>query len=76
MKGFRYFLALQRPKHNKLQTHWTKESRRWDQSNLWDTWFRLMTIARVDMRLDSGNEMRWKFISFPGIGFLNREPKL
>lgn len=35
----RYGLTLQRPKHDRIHTHWSQYSRRWDESNLWDTWF-------------------------------------
>lgn len=65
----RYFLALQSPRHNRMHTHWTSYSRHWGESNLWDTWFRLLTIARIDCALDPKNSRRWGFIDFPGIGY-------
>lgn len=64
----RYFVALQAPKHNRMHTHWTQYSREWSESNLWDTWFRLLTIARIDTALCGGGRSRWGFIDFPGIG--------
>jgi hypothetical protein len=65
----RYFASMLLPKNNRLDTHWTKHSRQWSESNLWDTWFRLLTIARIDIALDCKNSKRWGFIDFPGIGF-------
>lgn len=77
-KGFlkkerlKYFLALQLPKNTKINTHWDTYSRDWNESNLWDTWFRLLTLARVDIAVDKKNLSRWGFINFPGIGFYNK----
>jgi hypothetical protein len=64
----RFCLTLLRFKHNKIKTHWTKYSRDWHESNLWDSWFRMLTIARIDnsISLSSSN---WGFINFPGIGY-------
>ena len=64
-----YFIALQSPKHNRLHTHWTRYSRRWSESNLWDTWLRLQTIARIDIAFAGNNSSEWNFINFPGIGY-------
>ncbi|MDC1322459.1 hypothetical protein N8254_03390 [Pseudomonadales bacterium] len=63
------FLTLLRPKHNRMATHWSEYSRRWNESNLWDSWFRMLTIARIDVALDSKRASEWGFIDFPGIGF-------
>jgi hypothetical protein len=65
----RHFVALQIPKHDRIHTHWTQYSREWSESNLWDTWFRLLTIARIDTALCGENRSRWGFIDFPGIGY-------
>lgn len=64
----RYCLSLLRSKHNRISTHWTKYSRDWNESNLWDSWFRMLTIARID-QLSGENEFKWGFIDFPGIGY-------
>jgi hypothetical protein len=63
------FLSFIRPKYDRLPTHWTIYSRQWNESNLWDTWFRLMLLARIDCKFNSVNKRRWGFIEFPGIGF-------
>jgi hypothetical protein len=71
----RYFISLQRPKHNRYKTHWSRYSRNWNESNLWDTWFRLLTIARIDHSVVKSG-FNWGFIDFPGIGFHNSKNKL
>jgi hypothetical protein len=68
----RYFLALLSPKHDRLNTHWTSYSRHWSESDLWDTWFRLLTLARIDCAINPVNHDRWGFIDFPGIGYCAR----
>ena len=54
---------------NQINTHWTKNHRRWDQENLWDTWFRLLTISRIDYILGNKKNLKKRFINFPGIGY-------
>ena len=46
---FRQFITLLRYKHNNIKTHWSAKPRKWNESNLWDSWFRMMTIARIDI---------------------------
>jgi hypothetical protein len=65
----RYALTLQRFKHDRIHTHWSRYSRRWDESDLWDSWFRMMTLARIEVALDPTALERWGFIDYPGIGF-------
>jgi hypothetical protein len=65
----RYGLALQRAKHDRIHTHWSGYSRRWDESDLWDSWFRMMTLARIDAALDHQPAAGWGFINYPGIGY-------
>lgn len=64
----RQMVTLMRPKYNKIDTHWSKYSRKWEESSLWDSWFRLMSIAKIEKFLskDSNN---WNFIDYPGIGY-------
>ena len=69
MERARYFISLQMPKNNYVHTHWTNYSRNWSESNLWDTWFRLQTIAKIDIAVSGKNHNNWNFIDFPGIGF-------
>jgi hypothetical protein len=52
VERLRYALTLQRPKHDEIHSHWGAEGRRWDESNLWDTWFRMLAFARIDVALN------------------------
>ena len=69
----RQALTLQRPKHNKVNgaEHWTggRYQRKWNESNLWDSYFRMSAIARIDLALKPDNENQWGFIDYPGIGY-------
>ena len=64
----RYCLSIIRPKHNRINTHWTKYSREWKESNLWDSWFRMLTLARIDKEINQSS-YQWGFINYPGIGY-------
>ncbi len=65
----RYGLALQRPKYDRIQTHWSRYSRRWDESDLWDSWFRMLALARIDVAIHPERACQWGFIDYPGIGY-------
>lgn len=65
----RYGLTLLRPKHDRIQTHWSTYSREWGESDLWDSWFRMLTLARIDIALDPAHAADWGFIDYPGIGY-------
>lgn len=65
----RYGLTLQRPKHDRIHTHWSHYSRRWDESDLWDSWFRMLALARIDVALNPEHADHWGFIDYPGIGY-------
>lgn len=69
LERLRYALTLQRPRHNRIHTHWSQYSRRWNESDLWDSWFRMMTLARIEVALDPSAASRWGFIDYPGIGY-------
>jgi hypothetical protein len=64
----RYGVTLQRPKHSRIKTHWTRYDRGWNESDLWDTWFRLLAIARIEGWQANARPSDWGFIDFPGIG--------
>lgn len=69
VERIKYGLTLQRPKHDRVHTHWTEYSRRWNESDMWDSWFRMLTVARIDIAFNSDAIERWGFIDYPGIGF-------
>lgn len=64
----RFFLTLQRPKHNRIHTHWTKYSREWGESDLWDSWFRMLALARIERLLNPSTDQPCGFLDYPGIG--------
>ena len=68
VERLRYALTLQRPKHDEIHTHWSADGRGWDESNLWDTYFRLLALARIDVALNGSRALSWGFLTYPGIG--------
>ena len=75
----KYNLTLLRSKHNKIVTHWSDLPRGWSESNLWDSWFRMLTLARVLIAIKPDLIDEWGFIDFPGVGyhaFINNKFKL
>ena len=65
----RQMLTLMRPKYNRIHTHWSTYSRKWEESDLWDSWFRMLSVARADIAINPENKKNWGFIDYPGIGF-------
>lgn len=68
LEKFKYLISVNLKKNNTIQTHWTAYSRGWSESDLWDSWFRMLTIARIDTYLKI-SDIKWGFINFPGIGY-------
>lgn len=54
-ESIRHSILLLKPKHDRIHTHWSQYSRRWNESNLWDSWFRVLTLARIEVALGSIN---------------------
>jgi hypothetical protein len=69
LESLRYVITLQRSKHNRIHTHWSTYSREWGESNLWDSWFRMLALARIECALWPDQAEGWRFIDYPGIGF-------
>jgi hypothetical protein len=69
IEAIKKFISLQRPRHNKIHTHWTTYSREWSESDLWDSWFRVLLLARIDVYKNHENFQNWGFINYPGIGY-------
>lgn len=65
----RYGLTLMRPRHDRIVTHWSTYSRGWGESNLWDSWFRMLALARIEVAFEAQRARDWGFINYPGIGF-------
>lgn len=67
---FRKTLSNSRKECAIIHTHWTKKGRAWDQSDLWNTWFRCLTIAIIDTVLGSNrSETEWNFQKSIGLGY-------
>ena len=39
-------LSLSRPQFAKISTHWSLVDRGWNESDMWDSWFRYLIIRR------------------------------
>ena len=73
VESLRQIFTLQRGKHNRIHTHWSQYSRGWGESDLWDSWFRMLALARIQCFLSHHSEIeQWGFINYPGIGFYSR----
>lgn len=64
-----HFIFLVRPKNSKITNHWCDYSRRWSESNLWDSWFRMQTLVLINIFFKRTKLQNWGFIKFPGIGY-------
>jgi len=64
-------LSNARPSRETIDTHWTEEGRFWHQSDMWDTWFRCLTLAEIDKTLDlstGDSGPAWNFHKCIGLG--------
>jgi hypothetical protein len=64
-----YIINYMHPKYNKIDTHWTKYSREWNESNLWDTWLKIQIIYKILLIHDTKYSDKISFINFPGMGY-------
>ena len=64
---FRSTVNAVRQKNRMKKDHWTKGERCWHKSDLWNTWFRCLTLAEIDTAL-TGQTARWKFHECIGLG--------
>ena len=65
-----------RKSRDKINTHWTRIGRGWEQSDMWNTWFRCLTIAVIDEVLNISNpKFEWNFQKCVGLGFF-RKPEI
>lgn len=63
------FIANLRPKNSNIKNHWSEHKRGWDEANIFNTWFKVLTLAKIEKYLDDNKD--WAFLDFPGIGFSN-----
>lgn len=69
LERLRYALALRRQRYDRIDTHWSTYSRAWNESDLWDSWFRMLALARIQCATNPDAAADWGFIGYPGIGF-------
>lgn len=60
-------VSILRHKNKVIKNQFSEKPYEWNKPNLFATWFRIMSIARIEKNLGLNNN--WKFINFPGIGF-------
>ena len=60
-------LSIVRNKNKMINNHWSEVPYYWQKPNLFATWFRMMSIAKLDLYFNSNK--KWNFINFPGIGY-------
>jgi hypothetical protein len=51
-----------------LPTHWSSNHRKYNQSDTWNSWFRLLTIYKINNRIYKKTD-KSKIFPFPGIAF-------
>jgi hypothetical protein len=60
-------VSLLRKKNEMIKNHFSDNPYYWNKPNLFATWFRVLSIAKIETQMDIYK--KWKFIKFPGIGF-------
>ena len=68
IERIRYIASIYLKNKEKIYTHWSTYPRRWDESNLWDTWFRLLALKLIYEKSFDCKYNKIKKINFPGIG--------
>lgn len=68
IERIRYIASIYLKNKEKIYTHWSIYPRRWDESNLWDTWFRLLALKLIYEKSFDCKYNKIKKINFPGIG--------
>jgi len=74
LERFKISLRIARKQNEFIKTHWTNVGRQWDQSNLWDTWFRCITIAEISNVLLKPDERKvdFNFLNTIGLGWFSK----
>ncbi len=58
--------------NNLIYTGWTQEPRSWNESNLWDSWFRCLAMAEIAHSIDDRTIHEFRNVNFhkaPGLGY-------
>lgn len=56
-------------KEDKKSRKWVVEDQRWNESTIWDTWFRCLCMAEITCFLEPENHSKYRFHNHIGIGF-------
>jgi hypothetical protein len=74
--ALRAALAGQMKLNRRIETGWSDDGRAWDQSSLWDTWFRLLALAEIERILTPDTlSAEWQGIPAPNFGWLGGPPE-
>jgi hypothetical protein len=49
--------------------HWSSASLKWDESDLWATWFRILTLHEINNIVLNNKVSNWKYIESIGLGY-------
>ena len=60
-------------KNRLIQNHWSNIGHAWHESDLWNTWFRLLAICEIESSVEIDDKLfdNCKFQNFIGLGFFN-----
>ena len=69
VERLRYAVALQRPAHDRVHTHWSRYSRGWNESNLGTPGSACLRSRESTWRQGRNRAASWGFLDYPGIGY-------
>ncbi len=57
-----------------ITNHWTRIGLKWDESDMWNTWFKCLTIAEIEtvFNLKQKSFSCWNFHNFIGLGYFKK----
>jgi hypothetical protein len=63
--------AIQVRRNPRLRTGWAESARLWNESSVFDSWFRCLTLAEIATVLPESPYAgaRWQFLDVPGLGW-------
>ncbi len=62
------FIANLRPKNSYIKNHWLDYRLEWNETNIFNTWFKILSLAKIDFYFNK-KVKHWNFLNFPGIGY-------
>ena len=67
--------TLKAIRNKRVVTHWTISHRTWSESDMWDTWFRSLSLAIINVQLNNKNLINntaYKFHTSIGLGYFKQ----